>query len=127
MKISMSDMRTFLQRRRAEPAEFGNLVFGRWSCACQDADGVLFAMFHSDSIWGKYKSSDLDKLLEAGRNALDPQDRLSIYRKVHEHIEKFAPSVPLYQASAIYGANRKLSWQPTPNESMFLMDMKWSN
>ena len=125
LKISMSDMATFLARRRADPEGFGDTVFGRWSCACQDADGVLFAMFHSDSIWSKYANPELDKWLVAGRSTLDEAERLAAYTEAHAIIREETPSIPLYQAAAIYGAKSNLKWSPTANESLFVMDMVW--
>ncbi|MGF1526959.1 MAG: ABC transporter substrate-binding protein [Candidatus Competibacterales bacterium] len=125
VKIEMSDHPTYLTRRRAPPEQFGGFVFGRWSCACQDADGVLFAMFHSTSIWSKYANPEADRLLEAGRAEPDPEARLEIYRQLHQLIRTETPSIPLYQNTAIYGARRELSWQPTANESFFIMDMAW--
>lgn len=125
LKISMSDMSTFLGRRRADPEGFGDTVFGRWSCACQDADGVLYAMFHSGSVWSKYANPELDKYLEAGRSTLDDAKRMAAYREAHRVIFEEAPSIPLYQAAAIYGANSALKWSPTANESVFVMDMTW--
>lgn len=35
------------------------------------------------------------------------------------------PSVPLYQAAALYAANGALQWSPTANKSVFVMDMGW--
>ena len=125
LKISMSDMATFLARRRADPEGFGDTVFGRWSCACQDADGVLFAMFHSDSIWSKYANPELDKWLVAARSTLDEAERIAAYTEAHAIIREETPSIPLYQAAAIYGAKSNLKWSPTPNESLFVMDMAW--
>ncbi len=125
LKISMSDMASFLKRRRADPQGFGDTVFGRWSCACQDADGVLYAMFHSGSVWSKYANPALDKQLEAGRSTLDENQRLAAYREAHRIIREEVPSIPLYQAAAIYGVKRSLKWTPTANESLFITDMAW--
>ena len=125
LKISMSDMATFLARRRADPEGFGDTVFGRWSCACQDADGVLFAMFHSDSIWSKYANPELDKWLVAARSTLDEAERIAAYTEAHAIIREETPSIPLYQAAAIYGAKSNLKWSPTANEGLFVMDMAW--
>jgi len=127
LKISMSDMSTFLGRRRAKPDGFGDTVFGRWSCACQDADGVLYAMFHSGSVWSKYANPELDKYLEAGRSTLKEAERISAYREAHRIIFEEVPSIPLYQAAAIYGTNSSLNWNATPNEAVFIMDMTWSD
>ena len=125
LKISMSDMSTFLGRRRADPDGFGDTVFGRWSCACQDADGVLFAMFHSKSVWSKYANPELDKYLVAGRSTLDADERIAAYTEAHRIIREETPSIPLYQAAAIYGAKSQLKWSATANESVFIMDMSW--
>jgi len=125
VEISMGDMSTFLERRRADPERFGDMVFGRWSCACQDADGVLYAMFNSDSVWSKYANPELDAHLEAGRSAMDPAVRLQHYKLALDIIADQVPSIALYQAAAIYGARKGLVWTPTANESLFLMDMSW--
>ncbi|MBC7635238.1 MAG: peptide ABC transporter, partial [Acetobacteraceae bacterium] len=39
--ITMTDQPSFLRRRQGTPEEAGALSQGRWSCACQDADGVI--------------------------------------------------------------------------------------
>ncbi len=126
VSIEMNDMPTFLQRRRAPPEQFGAFVFGRWSCACQDADGVLFPMFQSESIWSKYANPEVDRLLQAARSTLDTDERIDLYRQVHEILAEDMPSVPLYQVTAIYGASDDLEWTPTANESLFVMDMNWT-
>ena len=125
VKIEMNDMPTFLQRRRAPPESFGAFVYGRWSCACQDADGVLFAMFHSSSIWSKYANPEADRLLEAARGTLDRDERLEHYTAIHRILAADVPSIPLHVVTAIYGAREGLDWRPTANESLFAMDMRW--
>jgi peptide/nickel transport system substrate-binding protein len=101
------------------------MTFGRWSCACQDADGVLFPLFHSTSSWAKSRDANMDKALEAGRSSLDLAVRLQHYKQVHQIAEDTVPLVPLYQAAILYGARKELRWQPTPNESFFLNRMGW--
>ena len=127
VKIEMNDMPTFLQRRRAPPEKFGAFVYGRWSCACQDADGVLFAMFHSSSIWSKYADPEVDRRLEAARGTLDTEQRLANYTAIHRILAEEVPSIPLHVTTAIYGAGDSLEWSPTANESLFVMDMRWSD
>ena len=58
--------------------------FSRWSCGCQDADGVLFPLYHSSSQWAKLRDGAIDKELEAGRSLLDPAARLIHYKRVNE-------------------------------------------
>lgn len=125
VRITSSDMQTYLRRSTGPAAEAGDFAFGRWSCACQDADGMVEPLYHSRSIWAKYANPEMDAALEAARSTLDGKQRLDHYRKVHEIAARDVPMIPLYQAAILYGASRKLQWQPTPNESMFINRMRW--
>jgi peptide/nickel transport system substrate-binding protein len=58
---------------------------------------------------------------------LDKDKRLAAYKQVHEIVAAEAPVIPLYQAVVIYGAIKNLNFTPTPNESMFLNRMSWSD
>ena len=127
VKIGMSDMATYLKRAQAGPEATSMLSFGRWSCACQDADGVLFPLLHKSSGWSAYRNPKVDALLEDARQTLDAKKRLDDYRQVHEIVAAEAPVIPLYQAAALYGATKNLQWRPTPNESMFLNRMSWKD
>jgi peptide/nickel transport system substrate-binding protein len=119
------DHATFLRRRQGTPADAGGLAFGTWSCACQDADGVLFPLFRSGSGWSKYANPAYDAAVDAARNTLDEAMRLAEYRKAYEILREDVPGVGLYQAFATYAARRELKWKPTANESLFVMDMSW--
>lgn len=126
-EIELTDMATYLQRVQSEPAEQPYLAFGRWSCACQDVDGVLHSLLHSSSSWSSLTDERIDGLLDEARNTLDEDARLDAYRQVSEFVAEEVPLVPLYQAAIIYGAANGLEWQPTANESMFLNRMSWSD
>ncbi|MFJ5370753.1 ABC transporter substrate-binding protein, partial [Bosea sp. CER48] len=127
VKIAMSDMASYLKRAQAGPEGTSTLSFGRWSCACQDADGVLFPLLHKSSGWSAYRNDKTDSLLEAARQTLDKDKRLAAYKQVHEIVANDVPVIPLYQAVVIYGATKNLNFTPTPNESMFLNRMSWSD
>ncbi|MHA6687566.1 ABC transporter substrate-binding protein [Mesorhizobium sp. A556] len=125
--LQLTDMATYLKHVQSDPDKQPMISFGRWSCACQDVDGVLFPLLHSSSSWSSLRSPDIDKLLETARNTLDEKARLDAYRQVSEFVASDVPLVPLYQAAAIYGAANGLKWQPTANESMFLNRMSWTD
>lgn len=127
VKIGMSDMATYLKRSQAGPETTSTLSFGRWSCACQDADGVLFPLIHKSSGWSAYRNPKADSLLEEARQTLDKDKRLAAYKQVQEIIATEVPLVPLYQAAVLYGATKNLQFTPTPNESMFLNRMRWTD
>jgi peptide/nickel transport system substrate-binding protein len=123
--ISMSDQATFLRRRQGAPQDAGALSFGRWSCACQDADGVIQPLFHSGSIWAKYQNPVYDQAVEKARATLDIGERLAAYRQALEILREDVPGIGLYQDVAIYGARKGLRWQPTADESFFVFSMAW--
>lgn len=124
--IELTDMATYLGRVQGDPAQSPDMSFGRWSCACQDADGVVYPLLHSSSSWSRVSNAELDAVLEAARGELDEETRLGHYRVVQEWVRDNVSQVPLYQAAIIYGASDNLEWQPTPNESLFLNRMSWS-
>jgi peptide/nickel transport system substrate-binding protein len=125
VEISSSDQATFLKRRQGDPANAGGLAFGAWSCACQDADGIIFPLFRTGSIWAKYSNEKYDALVDKARVILDQDERLKLYEQAYEILREDVPGLGLYQAYAVYGANKKLKWQPTANEAMFVTDMSW--
>jgi peptide/nickel transport system substrate-binding protein len=127
VKISMSDMATYLKRLQSGPETTAIISFGRWSCACQDADGIMFPLLHKSSGWSAYRNPKTDTLLEEARQTLDTGKRLAAYKQIHEIVLQDVPLVPLYQAAIIYGGSKNLKWQPTPNESMFLNRMGWAD
>lgn len=124
-EISSTDIGTYLRRRQGSPEEAGDVSFFRWSCGCQDADGVLFPLFHSSSQWSKYKNPVVDTELEAARNTLDDSARLAHYRKTLEILHDDVAAVPLYQDVMMFAARKEVQWKPTPNEAFFIMDMSW--
>lgn len=125
VKINMSDMANYLKRAQGGLDATPALSFGRWSCSCQDADGVLFPLLHKSSSWSVYRNDEADRLLEQARASLDEKKRLDAYRQIHEIVAEDVPLVPLYQSAAIYGAAKPLQWQPSPSESLFLNRMSW--
>ncbi|MCR4265236.1 ABC transporter substrate-binding protein [Nitratireductor sp. ZSWI3] len=126
-EIELTDMATYLQRVQSEPENQPYAAFGRWSCACQDVDGVLHSLLHSSSSWSSLRDPAVDTLLDKARNTLDEEERLAAYAEVSAYVAREVPLVPLYQAAIIYGAAEQLDWQPTANESMFLNRMSWSD
>lgn len=125
--IQNSDQATFLRRRQGRPDEAGSLAFGRWSCACQDADGVILPLFHTGSIWAKYSNPAFDAAVDDARATLDEKRRLDDYKKAFEILRADVPGVGLYQDYAIYAGRKEITWKPTANEAFFVFEMGWKS
>ena len=119
------DQPTYLRRRQGTPEEAGALSQGRWSCACQDADGVIFPLFRSGSIWSKFANPEFDSEVDAARSVLDEGKRLAHYHRAFEILKEEVPGIGLFQDYALYAAKKELKWKPTANEAFFVYDMKW--
>jgi len=127
VEISMTDMPTYLAAARAEDrAARPGLTFGRWSCACQDADGIAYPLLKSDSSWSRVNDPKVDALLEQARVSLDDKVRLDAYAEVAKMVRENYYVLPMYQAAVLYGAATGLTFEPTANESMFLNRMTWA-
>ena len=124
-EIVSLDQATFLKRRQGDAANAGSVALGRWSCACQDADGIIFPLFRTGSSWAKYSNPEFDKLVDGARSTLEKDKRLADYQKAYEILRADVPGIGLYQAYSVYGASAHLKWQPTANEAMFVTDMSW--
>ncbi|MBV9539530.1 MAG: hypothetical protein JOY70_11400 [Acidisphaera sp.] len=124
-QIRSVEAATYLRLRQGRPDEAGDVSYFRWSCGCQDADGTLFPLFHSSSQWAKYRNPDVDRALEGGRNTLDENARRGDYRAALERIGADVAVVPLFQDVIMFAARKPVQFQPTADESFFLMSMGW--
>ncbi len=126
VRIEMMDQASFLKAvQQGDLSARPHISFGRWSCACMDADGVVYPLMHSSSAWSQTRNADLDGLLDEARICLDPDKRVELYSRADRIILDESYILPLYQVAYIYGANKHLVWTPTPNESLFLNRMSW--
>jgi peptide/nickel transport system substrate-binding protein len=125
MTITVVDQPTYLRRRLGTPEDAGSMSQGRWSCACQDADGVIFPLFRSGSVWSKFNNPEFDAEVDAARATLDEAKRMVHYRRAFEILRDEVPGIGLFQDEAIYLMKKELSFTPTANEAFFVYDMKW--
>ncbi len=126
VQIKMTDMATWLQGQQSAQDVAPMLTFSRWSCACQDADGIMFPLLHSSSAWSRVKNDRIDQLLVAARSETDEAKRKALYGEIHALVREQVSVIPLYADAIIYGGAKQLKWTPTPNESMFLNRMGWT-
>lgn len=126
VSIESTDMATWLQDQQSSQDQAPMLTFSRWSCACQDPDGIMYPLLHSSSNWSRVNDPEIDALLDEARSELDEETRADLYAQVNRLALADADILPLYQAAIIYGAAEELQWQPTSNESLFLNRMSWS-
>lgn len=124
--IEMTDMGSWMQQMQSGPEVIPQTAFSRWSCGCQDADGIMYPILHSSSGWANVKDEALDAALDAARGTIDSDERLDLYRQVSEIVAERNYVIPLYQASVIYGAAEQVDFTPLANENIFLNRIRWT-
>ena len=96
VEITSSDFANWLKRAQSSPQEFGEVTFSRWSCGCQDADGILYPLYHSKSQWAKSNNPAMDAELDAGRVVLAhcwTADEEDWHYQVHDLLAAYGDSV----------------------------------
>jgi peptide/nickel transport system substrate-binding protein len=124
--IVNTDQATYLKNVQSPKHDWGSIRFGRWSCSCLDADGVIYPLFHSGTVWSSYSSPEFDKTVDSGRTTIDRKSRKALYAKAFSILRRDLPGIGLYQDFAIYGADKNLQWTPDAVESMYVDQMKFA-
>ncbi|MEK8127900.1 ABC transporter substrate-binding protein [Paenibacillus filicis] len=125
VNIASTDHATYLKKVQDPARKWGNIRMGIWSCACMDADGTILPLFRTGTIWSSYSNPAFDQAVDAARATTDEAVRKDNYKKAFNVLQQDVPGIGLYQAYALYGASKKLQWQPDPQENFFVKDMKW--
>jgi peptide/nickel transport system substrate-binding protein len=123
VRLQSYDFGTYLQKIQSPQHDWGDLRFGQWSCACLDADGVIYPLFHTGSIWSSFSDPAFDAAVDSARATLDARERAADYATALQVLQKDVAGVPLWQVVALYGASRTLRWHPTVDEQLFVAEM----
>jgi peptide/nickel transport system substrate-binding protein len=122
-------------RRFAEASEFSSqfrqgklegLSLLAWgNGASFDADAVYYPLFHWGQPYAYNTSPELDKLLDDSRSTIDPERRKAIYSALQKLLIDQAYWVPLYGQYILEGVNRKLDYEASSDELMYLFSATW--
>lgn len=125
VNINMTDHATYLKKVQDPERKWGNIRMGIWSCSCMDADGTIYPLFRTGTVWSSYSNPEFDAEVDAARSTTDEAVRLEHYSRALQILHEDVPGIGLYQAYVIYGAAKQLQWEPDAQENFFVRDMKW--
>lgn len=124
VKIEETDQPTYLKKVQGSAHDWGGMRFGRWSCSCLDADGTIYPLFRSGSIWSSYENPDFDALVDRARAEPAGAQRQQTYAKAFDILAKDLPGIGLFQDHAIYGLAERVRWKPDVQEQFFLTEVE---
>lgn len=67
---------------------------------------------------GRYSNPEVDALLLRISRTLDPAERQALISQVNQIYVHDIPSIPLHQQEIVWGATRKVTATPTPDDSV---------
>lgn len=124
VKIVSTDQATYLKKVQDPSHNWGSIRMGQWSCSCMDADGTIYPLFHSGTVWSSYSNPSYDQAVDKARTTTNKADRLADYQTAFNILQKDVPGVGLWQVDALYGASKNLQWKPDAAQDFFVQDMK---
>lgn len=125
--ITNTDHATYLQKVQDPAHNWGSIRFGRWSCSCLDADGVIYPLFRTGTVWSSFSNPEFDAAVDRGRTTTDEEERVAAYDEAFAILDEELPGIGLMQEYAIYGATSSLRWEPDAVESMYLDQMSFGD
>ncbi len=92
---------------RTADGEHDMFILG-WSVVTGDADYGMYPLFHSSQVGAPgnrsfIQNDELDELLEAGRQAIDPDERLEHYSAAQDLLVDLAPMVYIHHSNYLTG------------------------
>jgi oligopeptide transport system substrate-binding protein len=108
---------------RALRQKHGQLVLFAWCADYPDPENVLDLLFHSQGAFNLsgYNNAELDALLEAARQELDPDARLLLYQQAERLLLEDAGVIPLsYPVLNLLVNPRVQGFLPAPIQTMLL-------
>ena len=87
-----------------------------WNQPSADADGVVTSLFTSAAPLSCYNNPEIDKLAGEARGELNPVKRKALYKHIAAILIDDAPWITMFQYEDLYGASKRLQWQPRGDE-----------
>jgi peptide/nickel transport system substrate-binding protein len=125
VNIVNTDQATYLQDVQSPSHNWGSVRYGIWSCSCEDADGTIYPLFHTGSIWSSYSNPAFDAAVSAARSTLDTTTRLADYLKAFQILQADVPGIGLWQYYSIRAVSKQISWVPGPQQTLFVDQIHW--
>jgi len=101
-----------------------------WGNAQFDADNTLFTLLYGGTVEGGppqtrfsyWADPAFDKAVLEAQSVVDQAKRQALYKQALERVRAGAPWIFLYEQEDIYGVNKRVKWQPRPDELIWAFD-----
>jgi len=94
------------------------LVLYAYGDPLRDRTSSLGDNHRSGALWSVIAHPALDELIVQAQRAMDERDRAAVLRRIQAWMMENAPGAYLLTLVDIYGVNRRLAWEPRPDDAL---------
>ncbi len=124
MKVNVAEFGIFVKRWREIDFE----AFLSLNGGSTEPDIQFYRTFKSDGATNKFnfKNAKVDELLEKGRQALDLEERVTIYQSLQKLLVEENPFLFLYSPNNLYVSSLAVKdFVPMSNQSLIMLKKTW--
>jgi len=110
--------------RIQDKSRIPDAVLTQVSFRLMDVSEGFDAIHGTDGSGPFFADMELDKLLNAARSEIDAGKRTALYQEAGKRVSDNAYGVYLVNPGVIYGASQRLTWQPRPDGSLMIREMR---
>ena len=88
-----------------------------------DGDAILYPFFRSGQQYAFFHTPELDELIDAQHQEMDPEKRKEIMSKIQHIIKDEAPWIFMYAFHSVKAANSKLDFKPRSDETFYAYEI----
>ncbi len=108
------------------PGELDGLMFLGTGNPLIDCDMTMTYRFYSETAGQYFNSPELDAMIEAEQQEVDPEARQEIFVEIQQYLKDQAAWIYLYDQEDLYGLSERVQWQARPDELEWVYDMSVS-
>jgi peptide/nickel transport system substrate-binding protein len=117
MQLDIMEYGAWLAFIAAKRYDDADLVYFTWTDYNADPSGRLPRSMRTDGSLSLNSYPEIDAMIDASNNFVDPAERLAHLRKMWTWIYDNVPQVPLWTVNMLYGARKNIEWTPEPGVS----------
>jgi peptide/nickel transport system substrate-binding protein len=98
-------------------------MLGWGSTQTLDSDAAIYAIMKTGEPYSTASIPQLDKLLDASRQIVDPEARKVVLANIQKLAAEEVPLITLYQEDSLYGKSKKVGFEGRPDARIPVFDM----
>jgi peptide/nickel transport system substrate-binding protein len=117
-KVNAVEFGVFAKQTQAH--QIPELMYAAWGNPHFNVLYTVTAVLRSGEMFSWYTNKEMDELIDKAKQTVDPQKHEDYLRRLLRLMSDDPPFGYLYNQRDIYGVNKRLVWEPRPDEDINL-------